>query len=454
MDLVVRPGRSLVGEASVPGDKSIAHRWLILAATARGRSEIHHLPVSLDVRSTASCLAAVAPRARPSLEVWSANAPEPVEGGGSTWNPEARNRAADVLQVEGEGRDGLVPAEGPLDCGNSGTSMRLLAGVLAGAPFRSTLTGDPSLSRRPMERVAAPLRTMGAGVATVEGHAPVVVDGGAIHGTRHVLATPSAQVKGAILFAGTAADGTTTVVEPAPTRDHTERALRALGAPVDDRDGISVARFQHEGFAGTVPGDPSSAAFLIAAAALTGSPLLVRGVGCNPSRLHYLEVMGRMGVETCVDLEGDEVGEPTGTIEVRPAGSLRPVRVSADEVPLVIDEIPVLAVLAAFAPGETWFAGAGELRVKESDRLDAIGRAIRALGGHAADEGADLVVAGGGLAGGTVDPAGDHRIAMAFAIAGLNAERSVTVLGAEAADVSFPGFARTLRSLGADLEEG
>ena len=331
--------------------------------------------------------------------------------------------------------------------------MRLLTGVLAAAPFSATLVGDESLSRRPMERVADPLRTMGAKITTLGGHAPVQVTGGDLSGQRHELAIASAQVKGAILLAGIAAEGTTSVVEPAATRDHTERALRALGAEVREDDGISLERFQHDGFAATVPGDPSAGAFLIVAAALTGSSLAIHEVGCNPSRLHFLDILRRMGVDTVVEVDREELGEPVGTIRVRAATSLGPLRLEREEVPLVIDEIPALAALAAHAPGESWFAGAQELRIKESDRLEAIARGIRSLGGHAADEGPDLVVAGGGLAGGTVEPRGDHRIAMAFAVAGLAAEGPVTIRGAQAADVSFPGFAAVLRGLGADVEE-
>jgi 3-phosphoshikimate 1-carboxyvinyltransferase len=331
--------------------------------------------------------------------------------------------------------------------------MRLLSGVLAAAPFTSVLTGDASLSVRPMERVAGPLRAMGAFLETTDGHAPIRIRGGLLHGERFEPEVPSAQVKSAILFAGLAADGVTAVRERAATRDHTERALEALGAPVEREFGeVRVGRFQHGGFEGRVPGDPSSAAFLIAAAALTGSALTVTGVGLNPSRLHFLRVMERMGIVTHQVVEGSEVGEPVGSIEVEPCDALRAVRVDADELPLVIDEVPVLAALAVHAVSDSWFLDAAELRVKESDRLGAITRSVRDLGGVAADEGSDLVIAGGGLEGGRTTSGGDHRIAMAMAITALGARGPSRVDGMDAADVSFPGFVETLRRLGARIE--
>jgi len=441
----------------VPGDKSIAHRWLILAATADGRSRLVEVPGSLDVRSTAACLGSVVPKGRAGLDLWSRNVAAAVESGGSTWNvgssPAELEGPAPILEVEGDGRNGLVQAAQPLDCGNSGTSMRLLAGVLAAAPFRSVLIGDPSLSTRPMERVAEPLRALGAHVSTVDGHAPVTIDGARLRGVRYEVPVPSAQVKSAVLLAATAADGETTVVERVATRDHTERALGALGADlrVDGRS-ITVSAFQHQGFDGRVPGDPSSAAFLVAAAALTRSELTIADVGVNPTRIRYLDVMRRMGIEVEVRVERHEVGEPVGTLAVRATSTLAPVRVERDELPMVIDEVPVLAALAAHAGGPSWFVGAGELRVKESDRLAGLAEGLRALGHHAAVEGDDLVLGGSGIAGGRVASQGDHRIAMAFAVAGLAADRPVEIDGMEVEAVSFPGFSRTLRGLGADVE--
>jgi 3-phosphoshikimate 1-carboxyvinyltransferase len=453
MRVRITPGAALSGEARVPGDKSIAHRWLILAGTARGSSRLAGLPLSLDVRSTAACIAAVNPKARGPLDLWSRRARAVLEGGRSTWNATGSEDADPVVEVEGQGGGALVTPGGPLECGNSGTTMRLLTGMLAGTAVRATLTGDASLSARPMGRVASPLRAMGAQIETVDGHAPLTVVGCPLVGIRFEAPVPSAQVKSAVLRAGLSAQGETTVVEPAPTRDHTERALLALGAPITVGHEITVGPYQHEGFAGRVPGDPSSAAFLVAAAALTGSEIVLRDVGLNPTRLHYLDVMATMGIEVRLTIEREEMGEPVGSMWVRPPQGLSPVRVEPADLPLVIDEVPVLAALAAHAPGESWFLGAGELRVKESDRLTAIAEGIRSLGGHASDEGDDLVVVGLGLRGGTAGAGGDHRMAMSFAVGALAADGPCVVDGAEAADVSFPGFWVSLAALGATVEE-
>jgi 3-phosphoshikimate 1-carboxyvinyltransferase len=356
------------------------------------------------------------------------------------------------VELEGEGRDGLTRPGGDLDCENSGTTLRLLSGVLAGRAFESILRGDESLSRRPMERIAGPLRAMGASVETVEGHAPVRIRGGELRGIDEELSSPSAQVKSAILLAGLEASGTTTVREPVRTRDHTERALRALGAPIEVHErGVSVRPFQHDGFESSVPGDLSSAAFLVAGAALTGSELIVKDVGLNPTRMHALEVMRRMGVPLEATVHEERMGEPVGELRVVAGTQLRAVEVRAEELPLLIDEVPVLALLAAHAPGDSWFMGAGELRVKETDRLEGIASGVRALGGDAGVEGSDLVIAGGGLRGGTADARGDHRMAMAFAVAGLAAGGPVVVEGMEAATVSFPDFIPTLERLGAHV---
>jgi 3-phosphoshikimate 1-carboxyvinyltransferase len=331
--------------------------------------------------------------------------------------------------------------------------MRLLAGLMAGAPFVSELVGDASLSERPMERVATPLRAMGAAVRTQDGHAPLRVQGGGLAGIRYDAPVASAQVKGAVLLAGLAARGATTVTEPAATRDHTERALMALGAPVEVEAGrVTVEPFQHEGFEARCPGDPSSAAFLIAAAGITGAALTVADVGLNPTRLRFLDVMERMGIHTQVQVHRVELGEPVGEIRVAQGSELRATSVAADELPLVIDEVPILALVAAHAASDSWFLGAGELRFKESDRLTAIVEGVAALGGHAAVEGEDLVLAGGGLDGGVAHAHGDHRMAMAFAVGALAADGPSEIDGMESAEVSFPGFTPTLSTLGATIE--
>ena len=453
MRVRITPGSRLRGSLAVPGDKSIAHRWLILASTAQDSSRLLGVPASLDIRSTASCLARLAPKGRPGLEAWSGNGAATPHGHGSTWNAQVGEAPDAPLEVEGEGWPGLAEAAEDLDCGNSGTAMRLLAGVTAAAPFRSVLTGDESLATRPMERVAEPLRAMGATVATTDGHAPIVVHGGALSGITYATPVPTAQVKSAVLVAGLRAEGPTTVREPAPTRDHTEVALAALGVPIE-RDGTSVTiePFQHRGFEGRVPGDPSSAAFLVAAAALTRSELTITGVGLNPTRTRFLDVMARMGVRTEARIDRTELGEPVGDLWVAPCDGVRATRVSEDELPLVVDEVPILAMMAAHAAGDTWFLGAGELRVKESDRLAALARGIADLGGTSGVEGDDLLVAGAGLTGGTAYAGGDHRIAMAFVVAALAAGAPVEVDDVGVADVSFPGFVPALVALGASIE--
>ena len=451
MRATVHPGGFEGGRVWAPGDKSISHRWLILAATAEGVSEVRGLPPALDVRSTARCLSAlVRDETQRALDAWDLEAAASAQGDRSTGNRTPPR--VSKLRIQARGRGGLHAPGRPLECGNSGTSMRMLCGVLAAVPFETELRGDKSLSTRPMERVAEPLRAMGADVQTTDGHAPVSVRGARLHGVEHVSAVPSAQVKSAILLAGLAAEGETIVREPVQTRDHTERALGALGAPVWTEQGrVGVRGFQHPGFAATVPGDLSSAAFLIGAAALTGSALRVDGVGLNPTRIGYLEVLARMGVHCRAAVEREELGEPVGALQVD-AGPLRGTTVEASELPHVIDEVPVLALVSAYARGETRFLGAGELRVKESDRLVGVVEAIRGLGGEASAEGNDLVVAGGGLRGGIADTFGDHRLAMAIAVAALAAPEPTTIDGLEAAEVSFPGFVATLRSLGARVE--
>ena len=333
--------------------------------------------------------------------------------------------------------------------------MRLLAGLVASAPFVTVLRGDASLSTRPMERVATPLRAMGAEVATDDGHPPVTIRGAHLTGLHFAPDVPSAQVKGAVLLAALAAGGTTTVVEPVRTRDHTERALAALGAPIEDGDAGVVldGPFQHAGFGAKVPGDPSSAAFVLAAAALTGGEVTISGVGVNPSRLGFLDVLRRMGVEVEIETHAHELGEPVGTMRLRSSSGLRPVRVSADELPLVIDEVPLLAALAAHAEGPSRFEGASELRVKESDRLAALVEGIRALGGAAQADGNDLDIGGGGLGGGAARSSGDHRIAMALTVAAVAAHAPSEIDGVEWAAVSFPGFLGLLRALGTDVVE-
>jgi len=443
MRLVVRPAAGpLRGEVRVPGDKSIAHRWFILACTARGVSELHDLPASLDVRSTAACMAGLLPELRMDLQAFARapeDDPEPIVG----------------LVLDGAGLGSLQPPEEALFCGNSGTTMRLLTGVLAGQVFEAVLDGDHSLRRRPMERVAHPLRLMGADVRTDDGHPPVTVLGGFLNGIEYESPEPSAQVKSAILLAGVQAEGTTTVIESVSTRDHTERGLLALGAPVTIEPGrVSVQRFQHPGFRASIPGDVSSAAFVAAAAAVVpGSTAVIRGVGLNSTRTSWVRHLERMGASIVGHVEGERLGEPVGSLVAQAGDHLSSIVLNAEETAEAIDEIPVLAAVAAHARGESRFEGAGELRVKESDRLHGVVEGIRGLGGEAAVEGDTLVVAGGGLDGGVALGHEDHRLVMAFAVGALAARAECVIDGGEWAGISFPGFAGVLRDLGAEVEE-
>ncbi|MFL5738091.1 MAG: 3-phosphoshikimate 1-carboxyvinyltransferase [Actinomycetota bacterium] len=454
MRVHVTPSRLRDAELRVPGDKSIAHRWLILAAVAEGRSDLIGVPAGLDLRSTARCLAQVNPRATTGLSQWVNAHVSGGEVGSFTWDEPARERSASSVRIEGEGWDALRAPSERLDCGNSGTTMRLLMGLLSAGPGDVVFVGDESLSRRPMERVAEPLRRMGADIRTTRGTPPVTLHEAAVRGIDETLEIASSQVKSAILLAALRADGETIVRQASQTRDHTERALLYLGAAVTIATGaITVHASDVPGFRGVVPGDPSSAAFLIVAAAIAGSALRVREVGMNPTRTAFLDVLREAGCEIEARVESSEVGEPVGELLLAPRTTgLRGLSTSRERFPLLADEIPALAVLAAAADGPSRFSGAGELRVKESDRLSGIVEGLRALGADAAVEGDDLVVAGGGIRGGSVDGGADHRLAMAFAIAATAATDKTTIEGIEAAEVSFPGFLAALRRLGAEID--
>jgi 3-phosphoshikimate 1-carboxyvinyltransferase len=456
MRLRIRPSPLRSVEVTVPGDKSIAHRWLMLAAAADGASELVGLPSALDVRSTARCLAEVVPGARSSLSGWAGPPPANPEVSGFTWDAASGEASMSALRIEGEGWNGLASGAHTLDCGNSGTTMRLLIGLLAAGPGDVRFIGDESLSRRPMERVAEPLRHMRADVETTNGTPPVTLRGGALHGTVETLGIASSQVKSAILLAGLRAEGTTTVRQATQTRDHTERALRHLGADISIAPGkVAVAGSDLPSFRGTLPGDPSSAAFLLVAAAMAGCALRIRGVGLNPTRTAFLDVLRAAGCEIDAQVVTTEVGEPAGELALaaRPS-DLHAVTTSADRFPAIADEIPALAVLAAAADGPSRFAGADELRVKESDRLRGVVEGLRGLGADVDVDGDDLLVGGGGIRGGNVGGGGDHRLAMAFAVAATAAREETTIDGIEAAEVSFPGFLATLRRLGAEADVG
>ncbi|MCB9778065.1 MAG: 3-phosphoshikimate 1-carboxyvinyltransferase [Alphaproteobacteria bacterium] len=427
---VAPAARGLSGRATVPGDKSISHRSLILGAMGLGRSHVRGLLDSADVRSTMACMQALG------LSV--------------------RRLAADEVVLQGRGGE-LTPAEGALDCGNSGTTARLLCGLLAGQPFDSELTGDASLRRRPMARVTEPLTRLGAGFdggptlpLTVHGRRPL--GGGEI-----CTAVASAQVKSALLLAGLQASDPVTVDEPSPSRDHSERMLAAMGADLERHTGTD-GRHRVRLRPGAplrcldlvVPGDISSAAFLLVAASIVpGSRIRLDGVGCNPTRSGVLDVLAAMGGALAEGNGRLEGGEPVADLQVE-AADLRGTIVGGADVPRLIDEIPVLAVAAAFAHGETRFQDAGELRVKESDRIATTVAMLRALGADADELPDGLVVRGSGgipLRGGRVHSHGDHRIAMAAAVAGLRCTEGVVIDGADAVAISFPTFPTLLETL-------
>lgn len=419
----ITPARRVRGRLTVPGDKSISHRYALLAALAEGRSELSNYAPGADCRSTLACV--------------------------SRLGVEVQEGPSGSVTLLGRGLGRLRSADAPLDAGNSGTTIRLLAGVLAGHPFTSTLVGDESLSRRPMRRVMAPLAEMGARLDAVDGHPPLTIHGGRLHAIHFQPETPSAQVKSAVLLAGLHADGTTRVTEPAATRDHTERAIAEFGGRAVV-DGLTVAvdggqRFQGQRLA--VPGDFSSAAFwFVAAAMLPGSEVTVDGVGLNPTRTALLDVLRRFGARVETSTTGTSGGEPRGTVTVA-ADLVRSIDIAPAEVPALIDELPAIAALAA-GGADIVVRGAAELRVKESDRITTLVRGFRALG-FDADEAADGFAVRGATrpTGGVADAHGDHRMAMAFAIAALAGTRPSTVDGADAVAISYPAFFEMLPRL-------
>ncbi|MBK1726157.1 3-phosphoshikimate 1-carboxyvinyltransferase [Halorhodospira neutriphila] len=428
----VAPGGSLRGELRVPGDKSISHRAVMLGALARGETRITGLLEGADVLATVGAFRQLGVA---------------IEG--------PRQGAA---TIQGAGREGLRAPSAPLDVGNSGTSMRLLAGLLAGLPFEAVLTGDASLNRRPMGRVTEPLAAMGARIGTAEGGtAPLRLHaGGELHGIDYTLPVASAQVKSALLLAGLHAAGRTCVREPAPTRDHTERMLTGFGYPVAvqgrtaclDGGGALTAT------AVDVPGDLSSAAFLLVGASIApGSELVLRHVGWNPTRTGAVTILRQMGADIEVLREGETSGEPVADLRVRSA-PLHGIRIPEALVPLAIDEFPALLIAAACAEGETLLTGAEELRVKESDRIAVMAEGLRRLG-VAAEPRADglRLVGQPRLAGGVrLDSHGDHRIAMAFAVAALRAQAPVQVDDCENVGTSFPGFVSLMGQAGLEIQ--
>jgi 3-phosphoshikimate 1-carboxyvinyltransferase len=420
----VEPAAAVVGHVAVPGDKSISHRSVLLGALGEGETHVRGFGRSGDTQATIDAMRAL----------------------GAT----VEDVAEDELVVHGVGLRGLQ--SGAVDCANAGTLMRLLTGILAGQPGRYELTGDESLSKRPMERIAEPLRQMGANVETEDGHPPVVVQGGnGLRGIEYTLPVASAQIKSAVLLAGLNAEGPTTVNEPAPTRDHTELMLEAAGVRVRRKPTsvtIEPAGALRLGDL-TVPGDFSSAApFLVAAAIIPGSDVTVHDVNLNPRRTGLLDVLERMGARVSVHNRRREGREPVGSIQVVYA-PLVATEVKEAEVPRLVDELPLVALLGTHARGDTVVRGAGELRLKESDRIEAVTDGLRKVGGRikSHDDGWTVTGVPARLRGGRMDARGDHRIAMLGAIAGLASGEGVQIEGAETVAISFPGFYELLESV-------
>jgi len=429
-EFLVEPCAGIAGRVRVPGDKSISHRALMLGAIASGTTQVDGFLEGED------CLATL--RAVASLGV---NVQRPAPG---------------EVVIEGVGLRGLGLPRSVLDMGNAGTAMRLFMGLLSAQGFDSELVGDESLMRRPMERVAKPLRAMGAQIETQDGRPPVRIRGGAaLRGLRYEMPVASAQVKSAVLLAGLYAEGETTVVEPAVTRDHTERMLQSFGANIVARGGSATVlpAAQLDATRISVPGDFSSAAFFIVAACIGArEPFVIEGVGVNPTRTGLLEMLALMGADLRLVNHRSAGAEPVADIEVRPA-RLRGIRVPERLVPLAIDEFPAFFIAAACAAGETLVTGAEELRVKESDRIAVMARGLDALGVRNEVLADGLRIEGGPFGGGVVDSHGDHRVAMSFAVASLRASAPIEIRDVVNVGTSFPGFAATARSVGLRLTE-
>ena len=409
MRKVIPPAHRVRGVLRVPGDKSISHRALIIGALADGPVSIENLSPAQDVQSTALCL----------------------------------QELGVMLTEHTVYSDGLRPPACPLDAGNSGTTIRLLAGLLAGYPYTVTLTGDASLRKRPMRRIIEPLTAMGAQIESAAGYAPLRITGGRLRGIHYVLPIASSQVKSALLLAGLHAQGVTTVVELSPTRDHTERMLRYLEVPIETMNGaISVqGGSRPKAKALLVPGDFSSAAFFLAAGVLVpDAQLTIREVGLNPTRTGFLEVLREMGAQISVHNERELAHEPWGDLRVK-TSELRGIEIGGALIPRIIDELPILAICATQARGVTVIRDAQELRVKETDRIRAVTENLHRMGVQLEERPDGWVIPGPQrLSGALVESFGDHRIAIAFAIAGLIADGPTVISGAEWVAISYPTF--------------
>jgi 3-phosphoshikimate 1-carboxyvinyltransferase len=415
---LIRPARNVLGSLCLPGDKSISHRYALLGGFANGTSRLVNFSTGADCSSTLACMQALG----------------------------AKVSRTGANSVEITGVAGCVtPSLHPLDCGNSGSTMRMISGLLAPQEGRFILIGDASLSRRPMERIRRPLEAMGARITSTDGHAPLTIDGGPLNPIDYTMPVPSAQVKSCILLAGLQTAGTTTVHESIRTRDHSEMALRAFGAaPTRSSNSISISGPQPlRAIDAAVPGDISSAAFFLCAAALfPGSSLVIDSLGLNPTRAVLLDVLVTLGAKISVLNLEEKHAELVGIVQISgPDNGLRSTEVSGPLAAQLIDELPVLAAIAPYTSGGIRIRGARELRVKESDRIALLARNLRAMGAEVEEFEDGLDVPGGQtLHGATIDSGGDHRIAMAFAVAALKAQGETLIQGAESAAISFPEF--------------
>ncbi len=430
IDYLSRPVNTVTGSARVPGDKSISHRALMLGAVAEGETRIRGFLDSADTNATLDAFR------RMGIDI-------------------ARGGPGQVT-VHGGGLHGLAAPDGPLDLGNSGTSVRLLAGLLAGQRFDSELTGDASLRRRPMRRVVEPLRFMGADIGCSEaGTLPLRIRGGRqLHGIDYELPVASAQLKSAVLLAGLYARGTTAVTEPGVCRDHTERMLARFGCPVT-REGsrIRITSAPLHGCDVAVPGDISSAAFfMVAACIVPGADVVLENVGINPTRDAVIAILRQMGADIEVNEKDNGEAEPVADIRIRQA-PLHGITIPEQRVPVAIDEFPAILIAAACAAGETVLSGAAELRVKESDRIEAMAAGLGTLGIRVETRADGLSLTGGRLQGGEVDSYGDHRIAMAFAVAGAAAAAPVRIRDCRNVATSFPGFTDCAGAIGLQVTE-
>ncbi len=415
---IVRPARNILGSLRLPGDKSISHRYGMLAAFAEGTSRFGNFSTGADCASTLACMEALGAK--------------------------VSKLDQDAVEITGVGGR-VTPSNYPLDCGNSGSTMRMMSGLLAPQEGRFTLVGDASLSRRPMERIRKPLEAMGARLTLTEGHAPIVIEGVPLHAIDYTTPVPSAQVKTSILLAGLQTAGTTTVREAVRTRDHSELALRAFGATLTRTvDSVSITGPQLlHAIDAAVPGDISSAAFFLCAAAIfPGSSLVLDSIGLNPTRAALLDVLTALGAHIAVLNLEEKHAELVGTVQITaPTDGLRSTAITGAQAAQLIDELPVLAAIAPYTSGGIRIRDAKELRVKESDRIALVAQNLRAMGGEVIEFEDGLDVPGGQyLHGATIDSGGDHRIAMAFSVAALRAEGETLIQGADSAAISFPEF--------------